>query len=648
MQKKYINQILQQPLLIIIWLTIFLLPGKKSFCQHPQYDTRPWDSILSLYRSGKISDTAYQNRAFQLHFKYDKSPHLKELLETYREIAFSKKEYAKYRRNYYAILANNAIWQVNDGARIFYLEKAEEEEKTLPNYFPTLSSAMAEITFLYGVNNFKLVIEKSKNQLPYIEKLSQLILTNNIYYTTVDNAIIILKLTQDSYQKIKDTASSNKIFSLAKTIFDAVPKSRAKYNDMTISMNRWDHLNMQYKRDKFLGDYKNAEANLRLIQKECERAKSLGYQWGEYGKLNSDAEMFYIFLEQKKLDSAAKYLEYYKEDNFKINKSVVYDENYFEYSSSLMKEKGDYQKALNDLESAYKLKDSITNSRISDNKNNLYAQTEAEYNRTELEKSEKQKRQRNLLIVAISAILGFGIFFLYTLLQRNKRTAQKNIEQLNFASQLQITELEERSRLAKQEEQQRLGLELHDDLAGKIAYIKTKIEIEILESKDEQTQDRLKSISTQVTEAYERTRNKSHEWYNLTNNESESSFKNRIQTLLDNGLSDRRYRKNILIDDDALKNIGLDIKIEMLYVIQEAIINILKHAKANKVDILIYKDTPGLILQIIDNGKGFDPNTSKKGIGLKSIENRVGRLNGSLSITTGKIGTEINVVIPID
>jgi PAS domain S-box-containing protein len=90
---------------------------------------------------------------------------------------------------------------------------------------------------------------------------------------------------------------------------------------------------------------------------------------------------------------------------------------------------------------------------------------------------------------------------------------------------------------------------------------------------------------------------------------------------------------------------------EGLYrIAQEALNNSLKHAAATSVTVRLVTDDQGLVLEIVDNGRGIDlraePN-HQGGIGLASMRERVVRLDGSLEIrsTPGK-GTIMLVRLP--
>jgi PAS domain S-box-containing protein len=84
-------------------------------------------------------------------------------------------------------------------------------------------------------------------------------------------------------------------------------------------------------------------------------------------------------------------------------------------------------------------------------------------------------------------------------------------------------------------------------------------------------------------------------------------------------------------------------------IVQETLGNIVRHAQANTVEISLDRRGNDCILEVRDDGKGFDLNTPKeKTLGLVGIQERAQRLGGELAIfsTPGK-GTAIEVRIPV-
>jgi PAS domain S-box-containing protein len=82
--------------------------------------------------------------------------------------------------------------------------------------------------------------------------------------------------------------------------------------------------------------------------------------------------------------------------------------------------------------------------------------------------------------------------------------------------------------------------------------------------------------------------------------------------------------------DEELYDPGL--KLTVLRIIQEQTTNILKYADASYVHVEISRSKDHLILKISDNGKGFDPSKTRKGIGITNIINRADIYHGKVEI----------------
>ncbi|HSY61413.1 MAG TPA: PAS domain S-box protein, partial [Cytophaga sp.] len=100
-----------------------------------------------------------------------------------------------------------------------------------------------------------------------------------------------------------------------------------------------------------------------------------------------------------------------------------------------------------------------------------------------------------------------------------------------------------------------------------------------------------------------------------------------IQRLLDDITADKgivtnfEYNlSNLIIRDNLVLNI--------YRIIQEQLNNISKHAAAEKVDISIQADDGLISIVVADNGKGFDVNKARKGIGISNMMNRIESFNG--------------------
>lgn len=85
-------------------------------------------------------------------------------------------------------------------------------------------------------------------------------------------------------------------------------------------------------------------------------------------------------------------------------------------------------------------------------------------------------------------------------------------------------------------------------------------------------------------------------------------------------------------------------------IVQEALQNILKHAKATGIVVTIEEEQDKYLLSISDNGCGFDVGlqTGKSSLGITNIRQRVDMLKGQLFMDSSKDnGTTLRIILPL-
>jgi signal transduction histidine kinase len=104
-----------------------------------------------------------------------------------------------------------------------------------------------------------------------------------------------------------------------------------------------------------------------------------------------------------------------------------------------------------------------------------------------------------------------------------------------------------------------------------------------------------------------------------------------------------------LVFDQALeKQLNFDQKLTVHRIVQEHTKNIIRHSRAGKALISLQRDGKNLVLQISDNGVGFDETNTGKGLGFINIRNRAEAHNGNMQIKSSPSnGCVLEVVIPI-
>jgi signal transduction histidine kinase len=80
--------------------------------------------------------------------------------------------------------------------------------------------------------------------------------------------------------------------------------------------------------------------------------------------------------------------------------------------------------------------------------------------------------------------------------------------------------------------------------------------------------------------------------------------------------------------------------------VQEALTNVAKHARADTVRVGVSESDGELLVEVHDNGTGFDPDARAQGFGLAGMRERVSLAGGSLSINSGEHGTVVRAALP--
>ena len=91
------------------------------------------------------------------------------------------------------------------------------------------------------------------------------------------------------------------------------------------------------------------------------------------------------------------------------------------------------------------------------------------------------------------------------------------------------------------------------------------------------------------------------------------------------------------------------VKHTVLMIAREALHNIVRHSNARHVDVALESDAEQLVLQITDDGRGFNPATPRPGhFGLQSMCERAVAIGGTFALTSAVgAGTQLRVTLPV-
>jgi PAS domain S-box-containing protein len=213
------------------------------------------------------------------------------------------------------------------------------------------------------------------------------------------------------------------------------------------------------------------------------------------------------------------------------------------------------------------------------------------------------------------------------------------------AAAVQNAELFEQVRTGRE----RLGRELHDSLNQSLYSLSLLSEAGrrlIKTGNLPQVDECLSQLGKTAQQALKETRLLVHAW--LPSPLKEEGLVGSLQRRLD--MVERRagLEANLIVEGELTLPPAME---ETLYLlILEALNNALKHAGADKVTVWLRVWNARLELEIMDNGRGFDPRQSSRrgGVGLASMRERAARLGGLFSLhSTPEQGTQIKVICPL-
>jgi signal transduction histidine kinase len=93
---------------------------------------------------------------------------------------------------------------------------------------------------------------------------------------------------------------------------------------------------------------------------------------------------------------------------------------------------------------------------------------------------------------------------------------------------------------------------------------------------------------------------------------------------------------------------GPDTEAAVFRAAQEALSNVAKHARATKVQITLTYLGDTLLLDVADDGTGFDASATTDGYGLVGMRQRLSRVGGILTVESSPgSGTILNASVPL-
>lgn len=392
-----------------------------------------------------------------------------------------------------------------------------------------------------------------------------------------------------------------------------------------------------YAYTKFLSgnyDYKDLEKKFR---KSLRISDSVDDQ---YTKLAASIDIAKFYKANDKRDSSLRYAK----QSYDISKDIGINDLLLE-SMLLRSELNSGDESIKYLREYIKLSDSLL--RAERSVRNKSARIEFETDQLEAENEQITKERLYLLFISIGLL--FSAILIYLVISQRAKNKELRLIQVQQKANEDIYNLmlvqQDKIEEARAKEKIRVSKELHDGVLGRL--FGTRLSLDSINFKDgkEAMVTRANYIG-QLKTIEEDIRKISHELN--ADFVSGSGFMDIVSELIEN----QTQAYGLTADFDFTDDINWDVisnktKINIYRIIQESMQNIYKHANAKHIEIDILLNKNIILLQITDDGNGFDALKGKKGIGIKNMASRAEEIEGEINIDSelGK-GTKVQVKLP--
>jgi signal transduction histidine kinase len=204
-------------------------------------------------------------------------------------------------------------------------------------------------------------------------------------------------------------------------------------------------------------------------------------------------------------------------------------------------------------------------------------------------------------------------------------------------------------RLAVLEERERIGMDLHDGVIQSIYAVGLTLEHARLLMKEEPEQSRVR-IAQSIEDLNDTIRDLRAFIMDMRPRQLfEENLMDGLQRLVDEFQVTSLLEASLNGPGEGLEHLPDHQAIALFHICQEALANVAKHAHASRVEVMVWTTSDRVLLEIHDDGLGFDPEKVHLtlGHGISNMQIRARNAGGDVEITTvpGE-GTTIMAWVP--
>jgi signal transduction histidine kinase len=204
-------------------------------------------------------------------------------------------------------------------------------------------------------------------------------------------------------------------------------------------------------------------------------------------------------------------------------------------------------------------------------------------------------------------------------------------------------------RLAILEERERIGMDLHDGIIQSIYAVGLTLE-NVRSLLDEDTDQARQRIDQAVKDLNNAIRDIRAYILDLRPRYlGDENLMQGVKRLVHEFRANTLLEVNLQGPEDGMEKLAPAQALALFHICQEALANIAKHARARHVDVVVWTSGDRALLEVKDDGSGFDTEMVKTtiGHGLSNMQTRAHNAGGEIDITTEpEAGTSVMAWVP--
>jgi PAS domain S-box-containing protein len=235
---------------------------------------------------------------------------------------------------------------------------------------------------------------------------------------------------------------------------------------------------------------------------------------------------------------------------------------------------------------------------------------------------------------------------------RDEVSERKKVQEKLIVYQSQLQSLASELSLAEERLRRRIATDIHDHVGQQLAISKIKLESLAESVSSAELAGSLDEIKVLIAEIIKSTRFLTFEL------SPPVLYELGLEAAVEWLVRQAREQRGLTVefkDDRRPKPVDNNVRVLLFQAVRELLVNVAKHAHANKVEVSTRRVGDEIRVSVADDGVGFDASRTSSqgytsgGFGLFSIHERLGHIGGYLRVksTPGR-GTRISLVAPIN